>query len=295
MPRNIPVIDRVWTILDLIRWGAEYFRDKEIDSPRLTIELMICHVLDIQRVQLYTDFERPLTREELANLRAMVLRRKDHEPLQYILGQADFYGRPFIVTPDVLIPRPETELLVDRVIRGAKGQGSIRCLDIGTGSGCIPVTAAIHLPESHWLAIDISKGALDVATRNAERHGVADRVELQQCDILKEQPAGTFDIITMNPPYIAAADISELEPEVRDHEPHQALTDDADGLTFFRRLAVLASVMLRPGGTMFIEIGHGQSELVRSILASAAMKTEIIPDLAMVPRIAIVRNSPSMS
>ena len=295
MPRNIPVIDRVWTILELIRWGTEYFRDRGIDSPRLTIELMICHVLEIQRVQLYTDFERPLTKEELAELRAMVVRRKDHEPLQYILGLADFYGRGFIVTPDVLIPRPETELLVDRVIRRVKGQGSIRCLDIGTGSGCIPVTAAVHLPDSLWVGVDVSRAALEIAGRNAERHGVADRVELHVCDILKELPAGDFDVITMNPPYLAAAEVSSLEPEVRDHEPHQALTDDADGLTFYRRLATVAPNLLRPEGAMFIEIGHGQAEQVRSIMNAAGHKTELIPDLAMIPRIVIVQMSPTLS
>lgn len=289
MPRQVPVIDRVWTVLDLIRWGADYFREKGIDSPRLTIELLLCHVLQLRRVQLYTDFERPLGKVELATLRSMVIRRVEHEPLQYIVGTADFYGRAFIVTPDVLIPRPETELLVDRVVRHGKDRGTLRCLDIGTGSGCIPITCAIQLPASQWLATDVSTAALEVARRNAEHFGVQDRVTFIRHDVLEETVPGRFDIITMNPPYIAKADVATLDAEVRDYEPHGALTDDSDGLSFYRRIASILSEHLHDDGVLFMEIGFGQADDVRRLMTEAGWQVDVIDDLSSIPRIVRVR------
>lgn len=289
MPRQVPVIDRVWTVLDLIRWGADYFREKGIDSPRLTIELLLCHVLQLRRVQLYTDFERPLGKDELATLRSMVIRRVEHEPLQYIVGTADFYGRAFIVTPDVLIPRPETELLVDRVVRHGKDRGTLRCLDIGTGSGCIPTTCAIQLPASQWLATDVSTAALEVARRNAEHFGVQARVTFLRHDVLEQTLPGRFDIITMNPPYIAKADVATLDAEVRDYEPHGALTDDSDGLSFYRRIASILSEHLHDDGVLFMEIGFGQADDVRRLMTEGGWQVDVIDDLSSIPRIVRVR------
>lgn len=289
MPRQVPVIDRVWTVLDLIRWGADYFREKGIDRPRLTIELLLCHVLQLRRVQLYTDFERPLGKDELATLRSMVIRRVEHEPLQYIVGTADFYGRAFIVTPDVLIPRPETELIVDRVVRHGKDRGSLRCLDIGTGSGCIPITCAIQLPASQWLATDVSTAALEVARRNAEHFGVQDRVTFLRHDVLEQTLPGRFDIITMNPPYIAKADVATLDAEVRDYEPHRALTDDSDGLSFYRRIASILSEHLHDDGVLFMEIGFGQADDVRRLMTEGGWQVDVIDDLSSIPRIVRVR------
>lgn len=289
MPRQVPVIDRVWTVMDLIRWGADYFREKGIDSPRLSIELLLCHVLQINRVHLYTDFERPLGKDELATLRSMVIRRVDHEPLQYIIGTADFYGHSFIVSPDVLIPRPETELLVDRVVRYGKGQGQLRCIDIGTGTGCIPISCAMHLPDSQWLATDISRDALQVARRNVERLDVQDRVSMLRHDFLEESLPGRFDVITMNPPYIAKADVVTLDAEVREHEPHGALTDDSDGLTFYRRMAAILADHLHDTGVLFMEIGFGQGDDVRRVIEETGWQVDIIDDLSSIPRIVRVR------
>jgi len=290
MPRLVPAIEHVWTVLDLIRWGTTYFTDRGIDSPRLTIELMLCHVLAIKRVQLYTDHERPLTANELALLKSFVLRRIQHEPLQYILGVTDFYGLALTVTPDVLIPRQETELLVDKVIRhlksSDKAQGTTPCLDIGTGSGCIPIAVAVHVASTNWVAVDRSEGALAVARQNAERHAVSDRITCCALDVLDDVPDGTYAVITMNPPYIAAAEVGSLEPEVREHEPHMALTDDADGLRFFRRLASIASQIMQPDGVLLMEIGFGQSQEVQQIFAQSGYDIEIIDDLASIPRIA---------
>lgn len=295
MPRQVPVIDRVWTVLDLIRWGADYFREKGIESPRLTIELLLCHVLGLRRVQLYTDFERPLGKDELATLRSMVIRRVEHEPLQYIVGTADFYGHAFIVTPDVLIPRPETELLVDRVVRYGKEKGTLRCVDIGTGSGCIPITCAIQLPESQWLATDVSQAALTIAKRNAEQLGVSERVSFEQRNFLTDELPGRFDVITMNPPYIGKIDIATLEPEVRDHEPHAALTDEADGLSFFRRMADVMEAHLTDAGVIVMEIGYGQADDVRRIMTHPGWSVDVIDDLSSIPRIVRVRRMAAMS
>lgn len=295
MPRQVPVIDRVWTVLDLLRWGADYFREKGIDSPRLTIELLLCHVLQIKRVQLYTDFERPLSKEELATLRSMVIRRVEHEPLQYIIGTADFYGHSYIVNPSVLIPRPETELLVDRVVRFGKGEGALQCVDVGTGSGCIPISCALQLPESQWRAIDVSAEACAVARINAELLGVSDRIRVEQHDFLKEELSGQYDVITMNPPYIGKDDVANLDAEVRDHEPHRALTDDNDGLTFFRRMADVVGKNLRDSGVLFMEMGYGQADPVRTIMENAGWQVDIFEDLALIPRIVRVRRTPPMS
>ncbi len=288
MRRPVPDAERVWTVLDIVRWGTEYFEQKGIESPRLTIELLLCHVLNVRRLQLYTDHERPLTKEERSVLRSYVKRRADHEPLQYIVGMANFYGLDMIVDRHVLIPRPETEILADLGIRflRERGSGVAACLDIGTGSGCIPVTIAVHVPTSEWLGLDRSHAALDVAHRNAVLHGVSDRCSFQVTDVLDAMPFGRFDLVTMNPPYIPTADMAELEPEVREYEPSTALTDGADGLTFYRRFAEVAADLLQPDGCALVEIGYGQADAVRALMEGAGHRCTIIDDLAGIPRIA---------
>lgn len=288
MRRHTPDVERIWTVLDLVNWGAEYFERKGVDSPRLTIELMLCDVLGVRRLQLYTDHERPLSKEELSVLRSYVQRRAEREPLQYILGKADFYGLSFAVDPSVLIPRPETEIIVDRSIRLLREVGgeTPRCLDIGTGSGCIPISIAVHVPTSVWIGIDVNDGALETAKRNATTHAVDTRVSFMRMDVLTEVLSGMFDLITMNPPYIPLVEIHELEPEVRDHEPLTALTDDLDGLTFYRRFAAIAPKILSPTGTAFLEIGFGQGADILALMTSGGLDCTIIEDLAGIPRVA---------
>lgn len=284
-------LEQVWTVLDLIRWGTEYFTKREIESPRLTIELLLCHVLNTTRVKLYSGFERPLLPEELTTLRELVQRRAHHEPLQYITGSAWFYSLEFAVSPDVLIPRPETEILVHEVIKWAKKRSSapIRGLDIGTGSGCIPISIAHHVPNSLWRGIDRSAAALDVARGNAVRHGLSDRCEWDRMDILKEVPQGAFDVVTMNPPYIPSKEVPTLDPEVRDFEPHLALTDDADGLTFYRRLLEIQAELLVPGGLLFMELGWQGADRVRTLFDGMGTIT-MINDLQDIPRIVVIQS-----
>lgn len=288
MRRHTPDVERIWTVLDLVNWGTEYFERKGVDSPRLTIELMLCDVLNVRRLQLYTDHERPLSKDELVVLRSYVQRRAMHEPLQYILGKADFYGLSFVVSPQVLIPRPETEIIVDRAIRILRevGGSAQRCLDIGTGSGCIPISIAAHVSTCTWECVDVHPEALKVARNNAQTHGVQDRVTFIEMDILATLPSGQFDLITMNPPYIALIDVHELEPEVRDHEPLTALTDDLDGLTFYRRFASVATQLLTPAGTALVEIGYGQNTDVQALMVAGGLDCTIIEDLAGIPRVA---------
>jgi release factor glutamine methyltransferase len=280
-----PHIERVWTVLDLIQWGSDYFRQKGVDSPRLTIELMLCAVLDVPRVQLYTGHDRPLSRSELDTLRGYVKRRIHHEPLQYILGEAPFYGLTVTVSPAVLIPRPETELLVDQALRFLKDRQQALCLDIGTGSGIIPVTCAVKNPHATWIALDIAHDACLIAEANSKRHAVDHLVTILRQDALSMMPAGPFDLITMNPPYIPANEVADLEAEVRDFEPHVALTDDADGLTFYRMLSNQVDTVLKPGGCALMEMMHGQSDDVQALFAQCHGSVSLIDDLAGIPRI----------
>lgn len=268
----------------LITWGADYFKKKGIDSPRLTIELMLAHVLKLSRFELYLQFDRPLSEIELAELRTMVKRRAAREPLQYILGEAHFYKRAFEVDRSVLIPRPETELLVEEALRRVH---ALRCLDVGTGSGCIGITLNLERPDTEVVAIDSSQAAVEMARRNAARHG-ARNITIEQVDFFDDEAMrelGSFDLVISNPPYIPASDIAGLEPEVRDHEPQLALTDTRDGLSFYHRFIELAPTLLREGGHLFLEIGYGQASRLRGMFESARFEVTLLTDLDRVQRI----------
>ncbi|MEO5930082.1 MAG: peptide chain release factor N(5)-glutamine methyltransferase [Candidatus Kapaibacterium sp.] len=275
----------IWTTLRLINWGADYFKQKRIDSPRLTIELMLAHVLKLTRFELYLQFDRPLKDNELDELRGMVKRRVAHEPLQYILGESHFYRRVFEVAPGVLIPRPETELLVEEALR--RQPHSLRCLDVGTGSGCIGITVALERPETEVIAIDVSAAALEVAARNAERLG-ARNITFRPVDIFDDaavRELGSFDLVISNPPYIPSAEIPTLQAEVRDHEPVEALTDGGDGYRFYRRFAELAPRLLRDGSSFFLEIGFGQAGRLRDLFERSGLTVSILTDLDRIERI----------
>lgn len=274
----------IWTVLRMVQWGTEYFRKKRVDSPRLTIELLLAHVLGLKRFDLYMQFDRPLLEEELAPLREMVKRRAAGEPLQYILEEAPFHGRMFLVRPGVLIPRPETELLVDEALRRTQ---ALRCLDVGTGSGCIAVTVAAERPGTEVIAIDVSEKALEIARENAARLGT-DHIDFRRVDFFNDAEVaalGSFDLIISNPPYIAEADVADLQREVRDHEPRIAVTDGGDGLAFYRRFARLAPTLLRREGTMFLELGYDQAAGVRALFEQAGFEVDIYTDLNRIDRI----------
>ena len=238
-----------WTVLKLLQWTADYFRDKGIESPRLDAELLLSATLEMDRVALYVNFERPLIADELARYRKKVRRRADREPLQYILGETEFWSLPFSVNPAVLIPRADTEVLVEEALKGIDGCSSV--LDVGTGSGAIAVALAHEKPEIKVTALDCSEDALEVARGNARRNGVVERVVCLAGD-LNSLPPGPFDMIVSNPPYIPSRDWEQLMPEVRDHEPRLALDGGDDGLEAYRRIAVQALKILSPGGWLLL-------------------------------------------
>jgi release factor glutamine methyltransferase len=231
---------RQWKIIDILNTTSAYFDRKQLSDPRLNAERLLAHLLQMDRIQLYLQFERILKDEEVARYRELVERRIRHEPLQYILGQAEFMGFTFEVNPAVLIPRPETEILVERILalKDKILQPEITIWDIGTGCGCIAIALARLWPGSRIIASDISAESLHVAQKNAQRNQVEDRILFMQHDILRETPlpADTIDIVVSNPPYISSGELSGLAEEIREHEPETALTDHADGLSFYRRI-----------------------------------------------------------
>ena len=277
---------RVWRIIDLIQWGQPHFEERGISNARLEVEWLLGHLLDMDRVDLYVQFERPMEPGELAQFKQLVQRRTAGEPLQYIIGTAPFYGRDFKVTPAVLIPRPESEVLIEQLTRGSRPE---TILDIGTGSGCLAITAALELPGCQVTAVDISREALVVAEDNARTYG-ADNIRFEQRDILESRPDGPFDAVLCNPPYVADDELNTLALEVRDHEPRLALFDGSDGLRFYRRLAELVPDLLSPEGRLITEFGgHHQEEKIKEIFGGAGREVTIHPDLQGDPRVAVIR------
>lgn len=254
-----------WTILKILTWTREYLASKGVENARLEAEWLLCATTGLDRVGLYLNFERPLNETELSAYRNMVARRGRREPLQHILGTQEFFGLEFEVSPQVLIPRHDTETLVTAALEAAPD--AIRVLDVGTGSGCIAIAIARHLPDAHVTAVDISAAALDVAKRNASRNGV--QVEFLLGSLLDPVPGRTFDLIVSNPPYIPSEEIAGLEPEVKHGDPRQALDGGEDGLDIYRRLIPAASGHLAPGGWLLVEVGAGQAADVAGLFAGA--------------------------
>jgi release factor glutamine methyltransferase len=272
-----------WTVLKLLRWTADYFAGRGIDSPRLDAELLLAETLGLDRVGLYLNFERPLQAAELATYRDRVRRRAGREPLAYILGMTEFWSLPLKVTPDALIPRPDTELLVEQALQRVAGPA--RVLDVGTGSGALAIALAHERAEWQVTALDLSPAALAVAGENAGANGVAERIALLEGD-LAALPDGPFALIVANPPYIAHAELATLMPEVRDFEPHLALDGGPDGLDAYRALAGQAGRVLIPGGWLLVEVGMGQAPAVQALFAAAGL-TELFSalDLAGIERV----------
>lgn len=253
----------VWTIIKILNWTKQYFAEKGVENPRLDAEILLCAVLKCERIKLYLDFERPLDEQELAAYRGFVARRAQHEPLAYILGEKAFMRNTFKVNSHTLVPRPETELLVESLLSAAdKVNSEPKILDIGTGSGAILVSLLDYLPQAKGVGVDIAPGALKVAKENAVRIGVADRAAFLLSDLFSAIPEEKkFDIIVSNPPYIPAADIGTLARDVQ-QEPHGALDGGVDGLDFYRRITDKAADYLTADGLLAFEIGIGQSEAV---------------------------------
>lgn len=282
---------KVWTILDLITWGTGYLGEKGIEEARLTIELLLAHLLSLKRINLYMNFDRPLGEDELASFKAMLKRRLAGEPLQYITGSTEFMGKPFRVDPRALIPRPETELLTEACVKSMKSTFPVQelsLLDLGTGSGCIAVALAVMLPNARVTAADVSPDALALAHQNAELNGVADRVSFVVFDLHTGDPAslpGPFHAVVSNPPYVSQKEFALLDPFVKDHEPSIALTDGNDGLTFYPSILKIAEQHLLPGGFVGVEHQFDQSDSVRMIFTAHGFPAnDVITDYSGIRR-----------
>ena len=249
-------------MLKVLNWTKEYLAGKGVENARLEAEWMLCSALSLDRVGLYVNFDKPLSDGELAGFRGMVARRAKREPLQYILGSQEFRGLEFGVAAGVLIPRHDTETLVEEAVRRAKPDAAV--LDIGVGSGCIAIALAKELPGAAVSGVDASPAALELARDNAERLGV--RVTLFEGSLFEPFPGRRFDLIVSNPPYIPTADLDELQPEVREYEPRSALDGGPDGLDFYRLIVPAATEHLNPGGWLLFEVGIGQAADVTAML-----------------------------
>lgn len=314
--------DKIWTIGRILKWTEQYFRDKGIESPRLDAEVLLAHVLEKQRIYLYVHFDEPLQPAELAAYREMIKQRVLRVPVAQILGEKEFMGLTFKVTADTLVPRPDTEILVQAAVERLKAmkgeakapedetladgeeassaadrdeaaadvsQEPLRIADIGTGSGAICLSVLRYLAGTVADTVDISPAARAVAEENAASLGLADRVTFHTGDLLQPLRGMTFAAILSNPPYIPEADIAGLAPEVRLKEPHTALSGGRDGLDFYRRLAKEAPAMLVPGGFMAFEVGIHQAEPVAALAKANPLiaRTEILPDYAGIDRVVV--------
>lgn len=261
-----------WTVRRILEWTSGYFTRKGIDGPRLSAELLLSHVLAAPRIKLYTEYERPLSEGELGRMRALVQRAAEEEPIAYLTGRAHFFNLEFEVTRDVLIPRPDTETLVENVLQTVRHQPGLeapRVIDLCTGSGCIAAAVAQHLKSATVVATDLSEAAVAVARRNFDRLGLADRVVVEQGDLFaplaRMVDVRPFHLVLANPPYIRSEEVSKLDRSVREYEPSQALDGGADGLHLHRRILAEAPGRLVPGGRVFLEIAFDQGELAREV------------------------------
>jgi len=279
-----------WTIRKVLTWTTQRFEKVDLDAPRLTAEILLAHTLKLDRVKLFMELDRPLQKDELAEFRSLIQRRLQFEPTQYLTGFKDFYNRRFRVDPRVLIPRPETELLVEAVLQLLPKDAPSRVLDLCTGSGCIAVTIAAERPQASVWATDLSKGACEVAAANAEQHQVASRVSVLQGDLFAAIPAGArFDVVVSNPPYVKRGDLPGLQQEVR-KEPPQALDGGEDGLDFVRRIAEGSHAALKRGGWLALEIGDEQGDAVKQVLTRAGYHAvRVEKDLARLDRLAFAQ------
>ncbi len=255
-----------WTVSRVLSWATEDFRTRGFDTPRLEAELLLAHSLGCDRIRLVIDATRPLTNEELAQVRQLIQRRRRNEPIAYILQTREFWGRQFTVSPAVLIPRPDTEILVETAIELTREQHLFgQALDLCTGSGCVAVSFALERPTWRTWATDISAAALEVARLNAARLGALELI-FREGDLFGAvDPEARFSLVTANPPYVTTGDLPGLQPDVRDYEPKLALVSGADGLDALRRLVATAPAHLEPGGHLAVEVGAGQAPAVKEL------------------------------
>ncbi len=281
-----------WTVGRLLTWTTDYLKQHDADSPRLDAEVLLADARGCQRIDLYAAFDETVDESVRATFRDYVHRRAQGEPVAYLVGYREFYSLSFRVTPDVLIPRPETEHLVvevlDRIKERGPSESPVRVADVGTGSGAIAVGVAKHAPSCEITAIDISPQALEVAESNAQSHGVVDRITLVESDLFNAVPAeAQFDVVASNPPYVSEGEWSELSKTVRDFEPCGALVAGPDGDETINRLIPQASERLQPGGWLLMEVSPMIEERVRASIADDGhfRPAETVKDLAGAIRI----------
>jgi release factor glutamine methyltransferase len=268
------------TVLEIIKRTTEFLDKKGVESARLNAELLIGHALGLKRMQLYLQFERPLAESELEKIRPLVKRRGNREPLQYILGETEFAGVKLKVDRRALIPRPETERLIELIEANVAGAPAT-ILDLGTGTGAIALALGVKYPASQVTGVDQSDEALALAAENRAALGLAERVELLASDWFSAVPAGAkFHLIVANPPYLSEAEVAEAQPEVKDHEPRAALTPGGDGSESLRRILAEAPRYLAPGGLLACETGIAQHQQLLELAAAAGYATtRSLPDL----------------
>ena len=260
-----------WTITKLLNWVRQFLTDKEIDSPRLSAELLLSYVLGLKRIELYTQYNKVVEKPELDKLRELVSRAGQHEPIAYLVGKTEFYSMELNVTPDCMIPRPETELLVQRAIEFLRTRnGPQYVCDLCTGSGCIAVAIAKNFPNAKIIATDICDTALAVAATNVEKHNLQDKITLLSGDlfdpIIPQLDVGKFDLIVCNPPYVSSGEYEKLDKNVRDYEPRLALFAGDDGLDIYRRIIEKVDSFLKPDAALILEIGYAQGHAITELL-----------------------------
>ncbi len=280
-------MQELWTIGRILKWTEQYFKEKGIESPRLDAEVLLSHILGRERIYLYVHFDEPLEPAELARYREAIKQRVQRVPVAYIIGEKEFMGLTFKVTEDTLVPRPDTEILVQAAIERLRARGDApRFADIGTGTGAICLSVLHFLPKAQADTVDISPAARAVAEENAAALGASDRITFHTGDLLAPL-AGSYDAILSNPPYIPDDDIAALAPEVRLKEPHTALAGGKDGLDFYRRLTADAPALLKDGGFLALEVGIHQATPVAALAVPSFSRTEILKDYAGIERVVI--------
>jgi release factor glutamine methyltransferase len=277
------------TVLESVKLSADFLEKKGIESPRLNAELLLAEIMNCKRLDLYLKFDQPLKETEIIKYRDWISRRGKFEPLQYIIGKVEFYNLLFNVTPDVLIPRPETEILIETIVNRFQGKENLKILDIGVGSGNISVALAKNLSGCEITGIDVSEKAVLVAKENIIANECDSKIKLENIGIENYSANGfLFDIVVSNPPYVSKSEFITLQKEIVEYEPSIAVTDSSDGLYFFRTIADISKDILKKEGCLFMEIGKGQHDVVRNILVENCFNNvHFVNDLQEIERIAV--------